>query len=67
MQFYILLKDPHLIPMDLHDCVDSMVSMKTWKCIRRAELDRISKFIEMLKNQSHDQTKSLNMTSDVGN
>ena len=39
--------DPQLIPLTLHDCVDEMVTMKDWKCMRRSMMERLKEVMEV--------------------
>ncbi|XP_074605649.1 uncharacterized protein LOC141858717 [Brevipalpus obovatus] len=56
--------DATLIPMELHICVDDLITMQTWKCIRRFHLSRFSQILERMKKQSKSKgLLSLNITA----
>ena len=39
--------DPQLMPLALHDCVDEMITMKDWKCMRRNVMERMKSVMEL--------------------
>lgn len=44
-------QDPQMVPIQLHDCVDEIVTMKHWKCIRRAFMERMKSMMELVRGK----------------
>ena len=40
--------DPQMIPLQLHDCVDQLITMKDWKCIRRSLISKLKSVMDLL-------------------
>lgn len=50
--------DPQMIPLQLHDCVDQMITMKDWKCIRRTLISKLKSVMDMLAAREQKVTSS---------
>jgi len=44
-------QDPQLIPLPLHECVDDIVTMKHWKCIRRTFMERMKSMMDLVRGK----------------
>lgn len=54
--------DPQLIPLQLHDCVDQLITMKDWKCIRRTLINKLKSVMDLLASREKVSLSPVSVT-----